>query len=98
MDCQKVIEDSRIPILPYTRYKGKKDTFKPWDFTYNVVNDSFVCPGGHELRHTTTSKDGNELTAVPPRSAKIVPAEAFVVQMKTDSGCSQPISGRNFST
>lgn len=58
MDCQKVIEDSRIPILPYTRYKGKKDTFKPWDFTYNVVNDSFVCPGGHELRHTTTSKDG----------------------------------------
>ena len=56
--AKKVIEDSRIPILPYTRYKGKKDTFKPWDFTYNVVNDSFVCPGGHELRHTTTSKDG----------------------------------------
>ena len=23
-----------------------------------MVNDSFVCPGGHELRHTTTSKDG----------------------------------------
>ena len=45
-DCQKNnAEDSRIPILPYTRYKGKKDTFKPWDFTYNVVNDSFVCPG-----------------------------------------------------
>ena len=56
--AKKIIEDSRIPILPYTRYKGKKDTFKPWDFTYNVVNDSFVCPGGHELRHTTTSKDG----------------------------------------
>ena len=56
--AKKVIEDSRIPILPYTRYKGKKDKFKPWDFTYNVVNDSFVCPGGHELRHTTTSKDG----------------------------------------
>ena len=36
----------RSVLLPltYTRYKGKKDTFKPWDFTYNVVNDSFVCP------------------------------------------------------
>ena len=44
------------------------------------------------------AKMENELTAVPPRSAKIVPAEAFVVQMKTDSGYSQPISGRNFST
>ena len=56
--AKKVLEDSRIPILPYTRYKGKKNTFRPWDFTYNVVNDSFICPRGHELRHTTTSKEG----------------------------------------
>ena len=56
--AKKVLEDSRIPILPYTRYKGKKDRFRPWDFTYDEVNDSFICPRGHELRHTTTSKDG----------------------------------------
>ena len=57
-DAKKVLEDSRVPILPYTRYKGKKDKYRPWDFTYDVVNDSFICPQGHELRHTTTSKDG----------------------------------------
>lgn len=56
--AKKVLEDSRIPILPYTRYKGKKDTFRPWDFTYDVARDSFLCPKGHELRHTTTSKEG----------------------------------------
>ena len=55
---KKVLEDSRIPILPYTRYKGKNDRFRPWDFTYDLVNDSFICPRGHELRHTTTSKEG----------------------------------------
>ena len=56
--AKKVLEDSRIPILPYTRYKGKKDKFRPWDFTYDAATDSFTCPRGHELRHTTTSKDG----------------------------------------
>jgi len=56
--AKKVLEDSRIPILPYTRYKGKKNTFRPWDFTYDVVKDSFICPKGHELKHTTTSKEG----------------------------------------
>ena len=56
--AKKVLEDSRIPILPYTRYKGKKDKFRPWNFTYDVATDSFTCPRGHELRHTTTSKDG----------------------------------------
>ena len=31
--AKKILEDSRIPILPYTRYKGRKDKFRPWDFT-----------------------------------------------------------------
>lgn len=56
--AKKVLEDGRVPILPYTRYKGKKDKYRPWDFTYNVINDTFICPQGQELRHTTTSKDG----------------------------------------
>ena len=56
--AKKVLEDSRIPILPYTRYKGKNDRFRPWDFTYDLLNDSFICPRGHELRHSTTSKEG----------------------------------------
>ncbi len=33
--ANKTLEDSRIPILPYTRYTGRKDKFHPWDFTYD---------------------------------------------------------------
>ena len=43
------------------------------------------------------AKKGNGLTAVHPKSAKTVPAELFVAQMKADSGYSQLISGRNIS-
>ena len=56
--AKKILEDSRIPILPYKRYNGKKDRFKPWDYTYDEVEDKFICPKGKTLRHTTTNKDG----------------------------------------
>ena len=65
--AKKVLEHSRIPILPYTRYKGKKDKFKPWDFTYDASTDSFTCPRGHELRHTTTSKEGKRTYRSSPK-------------------------------
>ena len=65
--AKKVLEDGRIPILSYTRYKGKKDKFKPWDFTYTAATDSFTCPGGHELRHTSTSKEGKRTYRSSPQ-------------------------------
>ncbi len=43
------------------------------------------------------AKKGNGLTAAHPKSAKTVPAELFVAQMRADSGYSQLISGRNIS-
>ena len=71
--AKKVLEDSKIPILPYTRYKGKKDKFKPWDFNYDVITDSFICPKGHKLRHTTTSKDGKRTYRSSPKICKDCP-------------------------
>ncbi|MFQ6858234.1 MAG: transposase, partial [Lawsonibacter sp.] len=71
--AKKVLEHSRIPILPYTRYKGKKDKFKPWDFTYDAATDSFTCPRGHELRHTTTSKEGKRTYRSSPKICKDCP-------------------------
>ena len=71
--AHKTLEDSRIPILPYTRYKGKKDKFRPWDFTYNPKQDSFTCPQGQQLRHTTTSKDGKRTYRSTPKLCKDCP-------------------------
>lgn len=31
---KKILDGGRIPIVPYTRYKGKKGVYKPWEFTY----------------------------------------------------------------
>ena len=58
---KKILEDSRIPILPYTRSKTAKGHFQPWDYKYDEITDTLTCPEGKPLRHTTTDKDGKRI-------------------------------------
>ena len=71
--AKKVLDDNRIPILPYTRYTGKKDRFRPWDYIYDEASDSFTCPQGKTLRHTTTSKDGKRTYRSTPKHCRDCP-------------------------
>ncbi|MGM9660898.1 MAG: IS1182 family transposase [Faecousia sp.] len=75
--AKKVLDDHRIPILPYTRSKGKKDGYRPWDYTYDPVNDCFICPHGKTLRHTTTDKDGKRSYRSTPKECKNCPSKAL---------------------
>ena len=34
--AKKTLDDSRIPILPYTQSKTAKGHFKPWEYKYDV--------------------------------------------------------------
>lgn len=74
--AKKTLDDSRIPILPYTRYKGRKDGFKPWEYKYDVTTDSFTCPRGQMLRHTTTNKEGKRIYRSTPEICRNCPCRA----------------------
>ena len=56
--ARKICQDARIPVLPYTRFNGRKDGFRPWDYIYNAETDTLCCPQGNILRHTTTDRSG----------------------------------------
>ena len=56
--AKKTIDDGKIPVLPYTRGKGSKGHYRPWEYEYDPAEDTFICPHGGVLRHTTTNKDG----------------------------------------
>ncbi len=71
--AKKVLDDGKVPILPYTRYHGKKDGFRPWDYTYDEANDQYICPRGQILRHTTTDRDGKRTYRSTPASCKGCP-------------------------
>ena len=68
--AKKILDDNRIPILPYTRRTGKKDRYRPWDYMYDPATDSFTCPQGNTLRHTTTTKDGKRIYRSTPKECR----------------------------
>ncbi len=65
--AKRTLDDNRIPVLPYTRYHGNKDQWKPWDYEYDPQNDTYTCPVGGILRHTTTDKDGKRVYRTTPK-------------------------------
>lgn len=71
--AEKILDGNKVPILPYTRYKGNKDGFKPWDFEYDEGNDCIICPQGQILRHTTTDRDGKRIYRSTPKNCKACP-------------------------
>ena len=73
--AKKTIEDSKIPILPYTRHTGKQDRYKPWEYTYDPANDTYRCPQGGILRHTTTNREGKRTYRSTPAQCKDCPCK-----------------------
>ena len=37
--CKQVLDDKRIPVLPYKRPMGKKDFFRPCEYVYDAYYD-----------------------------------------------------------
>ena len=93
--AKKVLEHSRIPILPYTRERKINLSLG----ILLMMHQQTVLPVPEDMNCgiRPQAKKGNGLTAAHPKSAKTVPAELLVAQMKADSGYSQLISGRNIS-
>lgn len=56
--AKKIVDDNRIPILPYTRHNYKDGTYRQWEYEYDSKEDQFICPQGGILRHTTTDREG----------------------------------------
>ena len=67
---KKTIDDGKIPVLPYTRYTGRKDRFKPWEYTYDAATDTYICPSGGILRHTMTNRDGKRTYRSTPAQCR----------------------------
>jgi transposase len=71
--AKRILEGGQIPILPYTRYTGSKERYKPWEYTFE--NDCCICPRGNVLRHTTTDRDGKRTYRSTPRECVDCPCK-----------------------
>lgn len=75
--ARKILEDGRVPILPYTRYNGNKEQYKPWEYEYDATRDLYTCPMGGTLRHTTTDKYGKRTYRTTPKHCASCPHKAL---------------------
>ena len=73
--AKKILDDGKIPILPYTRYNGNTDKYKPWEYTYDPESDTYTCPRGGILRHTTTDRDGKRTYRSTPKECVNCPCK-----------------------
>jgi transposase len=59
---KRIIDDGKIPSMPYTRSPGIKAGFyRPWEYRYDLVTDSYVCPMGQTLKYSTTDRNGKRI-------------------------------------
>ncbi len=75
--AKRTLDDGKIPVLPYTRYKGNKNQYKPWEYEYDPATDTYTCPMGGILRHTTTDKEGKRSYRSTPKHCVNCPCKAL---------------------
>lgn len=59
--AKKLIDDSTLPVLPYTAPKRKTKTEKPYykkDYVYDAYYDCYLCPENQVLDYKTTDRQG----------------------------------------
>lgn len=56
--CKKIIDDGRIPSMPYKRPQTKEGFFKKYEYVYDEYYDCYLCPNDKILKYTTTNREG----------------------------------------
>lgn len=80
--AQYLIGNEICPALPYTRPRTKEGYLKKNDFVYDEHYDCYLCPGGQELKYSTTTKEGYRQYFSNPVQCKECPFLSQCTQSK----------------
>lgn len=56
--CKRVIDDGRIPSLPYKRPMTKEGFHEWYKYVYDEYLDIVICPEYRSLKYSTTNREG----------------------------------------
>lgn len=76
MPSAPVIIDWSFLKIQIFIFPGNQDRYKPWEYTYDPANDTYTCPRGGILRHTTTDRDGKRTYRSTPKECVNCPCKA----------------------
>ena len=55
---KRILDDGRIPVLPYKRPMSKKGFFPPYEYVYDEYFNCVICPENQVLSYATTNREG----------------------------------------
>ena len=55
---KRIIDDNKVPVMPYKRPMSKKGFFRPYEYVYDEYYDCVICPENQILRYSSTTRDG----------------------------------------
>jgi len=82
--CRTIIEDNKIPLMPYTRPKGSKELINKKEFTYNKEKDIYICPNNEILTYKTVTKEGLKIYKSNPEKCINCPFKEKCTKSKTN--------------
>lgn len=56
--ARTLIEEGKVPVMPYKRPMTKKGYFRKSDYVYDEYFDCYLCPNNQILKYSTTNRDG----------------------------------------
>lgn len=56
--AKQIIDDGKLPIMPYKRPMTKEGFFRKHEYVYDEYYDCYICPNNKILKYTTTNRDG----------------------------------------
>lgn len=56
--AKQIIDDGKMPVMPYKRPMTKQGFFRKNDYIYDEYYDCYICPNNQILKYTTTNRDG----------------------------------------
>ena len=80
--CKQILDDHRIPVLPYKRPMSKKGYFKPYEYVYDQYYNCVLCPNNQVLHYSTTNRDGYREYKSDPKICKCCPKRAQCTQSR----------------
>jgi len=56
--CRELVKRGIFGVVGYQKPGGKRGLFRKSRFTYDSESDSYLCPEGHRLKYSTTTRRG----------------------------------------
>lgn len=81
--CKQVLDDGRLPVLPYKRPLTPPGYFPPYDYVYDEYYDCVLCPQNRVLAYATTNREGRREFKSNPHDCRACPVREQCTRSKT---------------